>query len=78
MNRRLPEEFVLHLSIPLRAAHEEELARALAVRKGLIRIDVDRAETSTRISIVHTGEDAGIHQVVEALCLRYEHAEQKA
>jgi len=75
MRPHLPKESEYHHPVPLRPDQELELANALSIKKGVIRIDIDRNETgASRIRIVHTEEDADISQVVNALLKRFKAA----
>jgi hypothetical protein len=78
MRPRLPKESVYHHPVPLRPDQELELAKALSIRKGVVRLDIDRTATgASRISIVHTDEDADINQVVKALLKQFKTARHR-
>ncbi len=78
MRPRLPKESVYHHPVPLRPDQELELANALSVRKGVVRLDIDRTATgASRICVVHTEEDADINQVVTALLKQFKAARQR-
>jgi hypothetical protein len=71
------EEFVIQLPFKLCPIQEQELLQALTVRQGIIRIDIGITATgATQISIIHTGEDAGISQLVQKTCQRFVNSAQ--